>query len=152
AAHNIEEGRALGHALTFCSVLGQAACPIAFLAGDLDAAARYGTMLVEHTERYPARLWQLWARCFQGMVMAKRGDLAGGLALLRGELQGGGEAKFLPRFLLPLGELAATLGAAGEIALGLSTVEEALAHCRAREEGWYVAELLRIKGELVLQE
>jgi hypothetical protein len=32
------EGRANGHALTFCSVLGQAACPIAFLAGDLDAA------------------------------------------------------------------------------------------------------------------
>ncbi|MCJ9736435.1 ATPase, partial [Bradyrhizobium sp. PRIMUS42] len=30
AAKNIEEGRANGHALTFCSVLGQAACPIAF--------------------------------------------------------------------------------------------------------------------------
>src|SRR5262249_13923600 len=34
AARNIEEGRANGHALTFCSVLGQSACPITFLAGD----------------------------------------------------------------------------------------------------------------------
>src|SRR5262249_7687706 len=41
AMSNIEEGRANGHALTFCSVLGQSACPIAFLAGDLDAAERY---------------------------------------------------------------------------------------------------------------
>ena len=38
--HNIEEGRASGHALTFCSVLGQGACPITFLAGNLDAAER----------------------------------------------------------------------------------------------------------------
>ncbi len=37
-ARNVEEGRASGHALTFCSVLGQGACPITFLAGDLDAA------------------------------------------------------------------------------------------------------------------
>lgn len=150
AAHNIEEGRALGHALTFCSVLGQAACPIAYLAGDLDAAARYGAMLIEHTERYPARLWQSWARCFSGMVMIKQGDMAGGLAVLRDALQHAGEARFLPRFLLPLGELAAALGAAGEIAQGLATVDETLAHCRARNEGWYLAELLRIKGELLL--
>src|SRR5262249_22783835 len=130
AAHNIEEGLALGHALTFCSVLGQAACPIAFLAGDLDSAARYGAMLSEHTERYPARLWQLWARCFSGMVMLKGGDTAGGLAVLRGELQQAGEARFLPRFLLPLGELAAALGAAGEIVQGLATVDETLTHCK----------------------
>ena len=102
---NIEEGRAIGHALTFCSVLGQGACPIAFLAGDFDAAARYGAMLVDHTERHPMRLWQLWARCFNGMVVAKRGDVSAGLDILRGELEKAGEAKFLPRFLLPLGEL-----------------------------------------------
>jgi hypothetical protein len=37
--HNVEEGRAIGQALTFCSVLGQGACPIAFLAGDLEGRA-----------------------------------------------------------------------------------------------------------------
>jgi len=150
--HNIEEGRAIGHALTFCSVLGQGACPIAFLAGDLDAAERYCAMLLDHTERNPVRLWRLWARCFNGMVMVKRGDLAGGLAVLRGELEQAGEAKFLPRFLLPLGELAACLGKAGEVAQGLATVDDTLVHCKARDEGWYMAELLRIKGELLLKD
>jgi predicted ATPase len=149
--HNIEEGRAIGHALSFCSVLGQGACPIAFLAGDFDAAACYGAMLLDHTERHPIRLWQLWARCFNGMVMAKRGDINAGLEVLRGELEQAGEAKFLPRFLLPLGEFAATLGEVGEVTQGLEIVDGALARCRARDEGWYLAELLRIKGELILK-
>jgi predicted ATPase/DNA-binding winged helix-turn-helix (wHTH) protein len=149
---NIEEGRASGHALTFCSVLGQAACPIAFLAGDLDAAERYCAALLHHTERHPIRLWNLWARCFKGMVMVKRGDIVAGLEVLRGELGRAGEARFLPRFLLSHGELAACLGAAGEVAQGLATVDDALGRCEARDERWYVAELLRIKGELLLQE
>ena len=149
---NIEEGRASGHALTFCSVLGQAACPITFFSGNLDAAERYCTALLEHTDRHPIRLWNLWARAFKGMVVAKLGDVAGGLKILRDELERAGEARFLPRFLLPLGELAACLGKAGEVAQGLATVDEALARCDARNERWYQAELLRIKGELLLQE
>ena len=149
---NIEEGRASGHALTFCSVLGQAACPIAFLAGDLDAAERYCAALLDHTERHPIRLWNLWARCFKGIVMVKRGDIAAGLEVLRSELGRAGEARFLPRFLLPHGELAACLGEAGEVAQGLATVDEALARCEARDERWYVAELLRIRGALLLHE
>lgn len=147
---NVEEGRSSGHALTFCSVLGQGACPVAFLAGDLDAAERYCAMLLEHTERHPIRLWNLWARAFRGLLVARRGDLATGLPLLRKAFDLAGEARFLPRFLLPLGELAACLGAAGEVAQGLATVDEALARCEARDEGWYVAELWRIKGELLL--
>ena len=87
---NIEEGRASGHALTFCSVLGQGACPITFLAGDLDAAERYCTLLIEHTERHPIRLWNVWARAFRGVVMARRGDVAAGLPVLRKALEAGG--------------------------------------------------------------
>jgi predicted ATPase len=97
-------------------------------------------------------LWQVWARCFNGLVIARRGDITAGLQALSAGLEQAGEARFLPRFLLLLGELAACLGEAGEIALGLETVEEALARCEARDERWYVAELLRIKGELTILE
>jgi predicted ATPase len=150
AEHNIEEGNAVGQALTFCSVLGQGACPIALWAGDLDAAERYGAMLLDHTERHPIRLWQIWARCFNSLVTARQGDISTGLRALRGGLEDAGEARFLPRFLLLLGELAACLGKAGEIALGLETVDAAIARCEARDEGWYIAELFRIRGELIL--
>jgi len=149
---NIEEGRASGHALTFCSVLGQAACPLAYLAGDFDAAERYCTLLLEHTEHHPIRLWNLWARAFKGMVMTKHGQVRDGLAVLRGALEDAGEARFLPRFLLPLGEFAACLGETGEVAQGLATVDAALARSEARDERWYYAELLRIKGELLVRD
>jgi predicted ATPase/DNA-binding winged helix-turn-helix (wHTH) protein len=150
--HNIEEGRANGHALTFCSVLGQAACPIAFLSGDFDAAERYGEMLFEHAERHAISLWRHWAGCFKGMVTVRRGDIDTGLALLRSELERAGNARSLPRFLLPLGELAASFGAANEIEKGLAAVDETLERCKARHEQWYVPELLRIKGELTLKD
>jgi hypothetical protein len=148
---NIEEGRASGHALTFCSVLGQAACPTAFLAGDLDAAERYCAALLDHTERHPIRLWNLWARCFKGIVMVKRGDIAAGLEVLRSELGRAG------------GQVPATLPASAWRTRGVSrrgrrgrralaTVDEALVRCEARDERWYVAELLRIRGKLLLHE
>jgi predicted ATPase len=107
-------------------------------------------MLLDHTERHPVRLWHLWARCFNGLVMAKTGDVSAGLAALRGGIEEAGEARFLPRFLLLLGELAACLGEAREVTLGLKTVNAAIARSEARDERWYLAELLRIKGELVL--
>jgi predicted ATPase/DNA-binding winged helix-turn-helix (wHTH) protein len=149
---NIEESRTIGNPLSFCSVLGQGACPIAFLSGDFDAAEHYGAMLFEHADRHGPRVWHLWAACFNSLVLAKCGDIAAGLRALQGGLQQAGDARFLPRFLLLTGELGLCLGEAGEVARGLATVEEALARCEARDERWYVAELLRIRGELIILE
>ena len=152
AARNIEEGLANGHALTFCSVLGQAACPIAFWAGDFDAAERHGTELLEHAERHAIRLWGLWARAFNAAVVAKRGDAATGLPLLREELNRAGDARFLPRFLPLLGELAACFGEADQADRGLEMIEDILARCNDRQERWYLPELIRIKAELMLKQ
>jgi predicted ATPase/DNA-binding winged helix-turn-helix (wHTH) protein len=149
---NVEEGRANHHALTFCSVLGQSACPITYLAGDLDAAERYGTDLLEHADRHGIRLWRLWAAAFNALVVARKDDRYHGLALLRHELNEAGDARYLPRFLFLLGELAACLGEASEIGAGLALVDDALARCQTRQEQWYAPELLRIKGELVAKD
>ncbi|MGY4357437.1 putative ATPase [Bradyrhizobium sp. i1.7.7] len=151
AARNIEEGRANGHALTFCSVLGQAACPIAFWSGDFEAAERHGAELLEHTERHAIRLWGLWARAFNAAVVVRRGDVATGLPLLREELNRAGDARFLPRFLPLLGELAACSGEAHQIDRGLDVIEDVLTRCNDRQELWYLPELMRIKGELLLK-
>ncbi|MEY9641552.1 putative ATPase/DNA-binding winged helix-turn-helix (wHTH) protein [Bradyrhizobium japonicum] len=151
AARNIEEGRANGHALTFCSVLGQAACPIAFWSGDFEAAERHGAELLEHTERHAIRLWGLWARAFNAAVVVRRGDVATGLPLLREELNRAGDARFLPRFLPLLGELAACSGEAHQVDRGLDVIEDVLTRCNDRQELWYLPELLRIKGELLLK-
>lgn len=147
---NVEEGLALGQALTFCSVLGQAACPIVLLAGDLGAAEHYGAMLLAHTDRHQIRLWNIWARCFNGLVTAKQGDVPGGLSILSGGLEQASDARLLPRFLFLQGEQALLAGLTGQVERALENVEQMLTRCAARHERWYMAELLRIKGELMV--
>jgi predicted ATPase len=51
-----------------------------------------------------------------------------------------------------LAEMADALGRDGKAAEGLSIIDEALAQSERNEERWCVAELLRIKGELILRE
>jgi hypothetical protein len=51
-----------------------------------------------------------------------------------------------------LAEIADALGRDGKAAEGLSIIDEALAGSERSEERWYVAELLRIKAELILRE
>jgi predicted ATPase len=46
--------------------------------------------------------------------------------------------------------LAEGLGRAGQIAEGLETIDEVLARSERNEDRWCVAELLRIRGELLL--
>jgi predicted ATPase len=84
------------------------------------------------------------------MLFIKRGDAVNGLALLRtaqGELR---ETGFVALYTEILRALAETLAGAGEVAEGLVTIDEALARSGRDEERWCVAELLRIKGELLL--
>ena len=45
--------------------------------------------------------------------------------------------------------LADALGKVGEVSRGLATIDEALARSERDEERWYVAEFLRIRGELL---
>jgi predicted ATPase len=152
ATENVEEGRANGHALTFCSALGQSACLLAFFAGDYDAAEKYGSELLEHTERHAIRVWGLWARAFNAMIAARRGDVEAGLTTLREQLNRAGDARFLPRFLPILGELAACFGEARQVDRGLAGIEDVLKYCSERQERWYLPELIRIKGELLLND
>src|SRR5467141_2256372 len=48
--------------------------------------------------------------------------------------------------------MAEALGRDGKAAEGLSIIDEALARSDSNEERWCVAELLRVKGELMLRE
>lgn len=149
AAANIEEGRRLGHALTFCSVLGQSAGPIALLSGDVAEAARLGAALRAHAERHGLRLWHDWACGFEAVAAIHAGEAADGVARLRAALAEVGDRRFLPRFMLLHGELALALGTVGEAEAGLEAIDGLVARCERSGERWYVPEALRIKAELL---
>jgi len=149
---NIERAQSMNHTLSLCNALAQAACPVALLAGDLAAAERFIGILLQHTARHGLDVWHACGCSFQGMLLIKRGDADGGLALLRTGIEDQREARFvqyLTGFLAPLAE---GFAVAGQVAQGLATIDEALTRSEDNDERWSLAELLRIKGELVLAE
>jgi predicted ATPase/DNA-binding winged helix-turn-helix (wHTH) protein len=148
---NLLAAEATRNALSLASVLGQGACLVALFSGDLAAAEGYGARLLDHAARHRLGLWEGWARGFNAAVRIRQGDIEGGLAGLRAELSVAAEARFLPRYLVLIGELAVGLGMSGETELGLQTADEAIARCEANGELWFLAELLRIRSELVRQ-
>jgi predicted ATPase len=151
-AHStVEDARAANHTISLCLALAHAACPIALLTGDLAAAEHYGTMLLDHSTRHALARWRASGRSFQGVLVIQRGDVITGLRLLRAGLDEFGEAgsALLPFFALLMAE---ALGRAGQNADGLAAIEEAIARSERTEQRWAMAELVRIKGELLLSQ
>lgn len=138
--------------LSLCQVLVQAACPVAFFVGDLAAARRYATMLLEHSDRHALVFWQAYGRCFQGLLSIKSGDLGDGLAMLGGGLDRLREIQFGVYYGVFLSEFADALGRVGRVKEGLVAIDEALARAERNDERWYLAETLRIKGELLVRQ
>ena len=149
-ARNIAEGTELGHALAFGSVLGQAACPISLFTGDLVAARRHATALIDHAGRYNLNLWKTWAGCFEGLVAFKCGERERGLAAMRAALDVAGESRLLPRYMVLLGEFAMATALAGAPDEALLTLDGMLIRCERSRERWYVPELTRLRGEVLL--
>jgi predicted ATPase len=148
----IERARASDHAISLCYTLARAACSVALWVGDLAAAGRYVSMLLDHAAKLAMVVWQAEGRCFEGMLLIKRGSDDAGLRLLRtalDDLRRTGSVLSYPVFLCALAE---GLAGTGQVAEARAAVDEALERSERTEGRWCVAELLRVRGELVLLE
>jgi predicted ATPase/DNA-binding winged helix-turn-helix (wHTH) protein len=148
AESSVADARVTNHAISLGLALAIAACPLALRTGDLTMAEYYAEMLLDHSTTHALARWRVFARSYQAMLVIQRGELGPGLQLLRAALDDQARAGFLPR--LSAFHLAEALGRAGQVADGLAVIEEAIVRAERSEEGWSIAELLRIKGELVL--
>jgi tetratricopeptide (TPR) repeat protein len=142
---------AANHTISLCVALAYAACPIALLTGDLAATEHYITMLLDHSTRHSLALWRACGRSFQGVLVIERGDIIRGLRLLRPGFDEYGEAAS-SIFRLIAFLMAEALGRAGKNADGHAAIEEAIARFERTEERWAMAELVRVKGELLLSQ
>jgi predicted ATPase len=150
AAHStVEDAHAANHTISLCQALAHAACPLALLTGDLAAAEHYGTMLLDHSTRHALAHWRACGRSFQGVLVIQRGDVITGLRLLRAGFDEFGEAGSAV-FRLIAFLMAEALGRARQNAEGLAAIEEAIARSERTEERWAMAELVRVRGELLL--
>ena len=114
--------------------------------------SHYADMLLDHAKRHALGRWQLYGRGYQGAVAIRRGDIAAGLRLLRASFEELGETGIVaPRFLrFTAVYMAEALGQAGQTSDGLVVIDEAIARAERTRELWELAELMRIKGELLL--
>jgi predicted ATPase/DNA-binding winged helix-turn-helix (wHTH) protein len=152
AASTVEDALAIDHPVSVFLALFQMACPVALLANDLPAAESFVRMLLDLSARHGVDGWNVAGRCFRGVLLIRRGDTAAGLELLGTALASMPETAFHLHYVQLLAESAQALARTGEVAKGLLMIEGELARCERNEEGWYVAELMRLKGELLLQD
>jgi predicted ATPase/DNA-binding winged helix-turn-helix (wHTH) protein len=150
AQNALDDARELDHMVSLCLALCEAACPVALFTGDLAAAEGYAAMLLESSAAHALSFWRAGGHSFHATLLIKNGDVDTGVRLLRIALEHTREASFQPSFTWFLGELAAGLGRAGQTTAGLEAIDQALARSEHNEERWCVAELLRIRGELLL--
>ena len=128
----------------------EGACPVALYTGDLAALERSLTMLLDHATRQALRWWHAYGRKLQGLLLIRRGDVDAEARVLRPALDELREARFAFHHTGFLTMLAEGLGSAGRVAEGLAAIDEAIERSEQTEERWAIAEVLRVKGELVL--
>jgi len=148
---HVVDPRASNHPVSLANALLQSAL-VPLLVGDLTLAERYVKALLDLSAKHALELWSAVGRCFGGVLLIKRGDIDAGLELLRTAFACVPHNAFSMLFTPILAEMADALGRDGKATEGLSIIDEALARSERNEERWCVAELLRIKGELILRE
>jgi len=148
----VDYARTRDHALSLLYALLIGACPIALQVGDVATVDRHVRLALDLSARHALEIWEAWAQCFEGVLLIRRGDHRAGSQKLQSALERLPKPALHHHMSLLLAGLAAGLGGAGQIAEGLEVVDKALAHAERTEEGWYLAELLRTKGELCLLE
>jgi predicted ATPase/DNA-binding winged helix-turn-helix (wHTH) protein len=150
AQASLEQAQATGHKPTLCWVLHYGAYPVALMTGDLVAARQAVVMLMDLATSLSAPIWEILAHCLEGKLSIRRGEFETGSAQLRTALdtcERTGWTICYPEFL---GALAEGLAGLGRLTEAIATIDRALATADRGGERWFVAELLRTKGELLL--
>jgi predicted ATPase/DNA-binding winged helix-turn-helix (wHTH) protein len=152
AEASLKDARIADHQPTLAWVLHYGAFPVALMTGDVVAAGQALAMLKALATSLGAPFWRILAQCLEGKLQITRGEFAPGSVLLRDALdtcERTGWTICNPEFL---GALAEGLAGLGKFSEALVTIDRSLASADRGGERWYVAELLRAKGELLLHE
>ena len=142
-ARELSEPHGLAHALYFASILHH-------LRREERLAQEYAEAAIEISNEHGLVLYQAMSTVTRGWSLVEQGSQEEGIALLRQGIaahEGTGTQIALPHFLAVLAE---SLGRAGRAEEGLRLFNDALELARRNDEGCYLAELYRVKGELEL--
>jgi predicted ATPase len=153
AQASIDDVRGPDHQLTMCRVLYFGMGRIAPMTGEFSAAENAVATLIELATCVNAPFWMTAGQFLRGKLLVQRHAYAEGLAVLRDAFeicrQTGWRLSY-PEFT---GSLALALAGLGRADEAYDAIAGAIESAGGRADGqqWYVPELLRIKGEILLQ-
>jgi len=146
----VDDAVATDHALSLCLVLMLAACPVALLVGDIQRAKRFVDILLGTSTAHAIDLWHTEGSCFSGALLVRGGKPHQGRDLLMRAMNGPPYMWSNVHRVEMLLELARAFACTGDFQQGSDVLDEALADSARRGERWCMAELLRMKAEMLL--
>ncbi|CAN7780592.1 winged helix-turn-helix domain-containing protein [Paraburkholderia hospita] len=139
-------------AIVACYVLVEALVPLALLSEKQGLAAEAIGTLQDLSARAGLNVSQVCARCFSEYLRSQSSCDAECLTAFRAALDHLESLEFgAPRAML-IGQYCLALGRAGQYDEAIAAVVAALGRCDETGDHWYVGELRRIHGELLLVE
>jgi tetratricopeptide (TPR) repeat protein len=134
-----------------CHALIEAACPVAIVFNDMDAAAKYVTLLIDAARQLDLTYWKSLARCVEGVLLIRQGNYDAGVCALRASLAACDEAGGTSRHSAFLGTLSEGLAGLGRTDEARLTLDQALTKAKRHGEEWCIPDLLCKKGALALR-
>jgi predicted ATPase/DNA-binding winged helix-turn-helix (wHTH) protein len=149
---SFEEAGTSDDGFSRCWALQYAVCPIALMTGDMAVADHAVASMNDLAARLDATLWKILGSFWEGKLLVERREFARGSALLQKALDKCDQTGWRICNAEFLGVLAQGLAGLGQLDTALITVDKALARAEQSGERYSIPELLRIKGEVLLQQ
>jgi predicted ATPase/DNA-binding winged helix-turn-helix (wHTH) protein len=151
---SLEELQGTDHPLQLCRSLYNGISRLATMTGDFATADREIARLIEVAARLNAHNWETAGHFLKGKLLVERGEFAQGLPVLRDAFETCDRTGWRLSYAEFKGALALALTGTRRLDEAFVALDEAMAVDRegADGHGWYGPELLRIKGEVLLQQ
>ncbi|MBO0144602.1 winged helix-turn-helix domain-containing protein [Agrobacterium sp. Ap1] len=146
----VQAARSSGHAISLCEALARWSCPVFVHVGDLAAADSAITELFDVASANSLGPWEVFSRCWKAALLIELGAHERGVPLLRNGLAELRQAKLFNLYKVRfLGYLAEGLSSLGQYVEARSLVEAAISDSETTSELWCIAELYRLKGDVL---
>ena len=153
AQASIDDVRGRDHQLIMCRVLYLGMGRIAPMMGEFSVAENAVAILIELATRINARFWITAGQFLRGKLFVQHHAYAEGLTVLREAFETCRQTGWSLSYPEFTGSLAQALAGLGRYDEAYDAIVGAIESAGGRADGqhWYVPELLRIKGEILLR-
>ena len=148
----VEDLHDTDHPLFLCRILFHGICRVATMIGDFATADREIARLIEAATRLNAQFYEAAGHFLKGKLLVERGEFAQSLLVLRDAFETCDRTGWHISYEEFKGALALGLAGKGRLDEALVALDDAMAAEGEDGHGWYAPELLRIKGEVLLQQ